>query len=40
MHGALGELFEEIGWAGGAITILTGTTVLGGSKFGVDNSSC
>lgn len=27
MHGALGELFDEIGWAGGTITILTGTTV-------------
>ena len=32
MHGALGELFNEIGWAGGAITILTGTTVLGWIK--------
>ena len=32
MHGALGELFDEIGWAGGAITILTGTTVLGWIK--------
>lgn len=32
MHGALGELFDEIRWAGGAITILTGTTVLGWIK--------
>ncbi|WP_273709184.1 hypothetical protein [Leuconostoc mesenteroides] len=32
MHGALGELFDEIGWTGGAITILTGTTVLGWIK--------
>ncbi|WP_273731451.1 hypothetical protein [Leuconostoc mesenteroides] len=32
MHGALGELFDEIGWAGGAITVLTGTTLLGWIK--------
>jgi len=32
MHGAFGELLDEIGWAGGAITVLTGTTVLGWIK--------
>lgn len=27
MHGALGELFDEIGWEGALVVGLTGTTI-------------